>query len=181
MGVAMHDKPAVPFRIGAGLIKMMGFKGQAPHQRPMGFLNHPAHPLKRIAIMPDAGPAKVRDKTRVQPLHHPTSNGPLALPDRVRSLRRPWSCLLLALLGLTSTPLISPLRAAPLPHADGSEAPRRCPALLPSYESFLEPIPLRPKDVPAKNAKGCLSPADAIYGPDGCPKKLCPQPKGLGL
>ncbi|MFM8525950.1 MAG: hypothetical protein ACKOCM_10075 [Cyanobacteriota bacterium] len=112
--------------------------------------------------MLEAGSATVRETT----------------PDRPP--RRPWSWLLLGLLGL-GAPWATPLRAAPLPSAERSEVPRRCPALLPSYENFLEPMPLRPQDVPAKNAKGCLSPADAIYGTDGCPKKLCPQPKGLGL
>lgn len=93
----------------------------------------------------------------------------------------PWSAGVLAALALMGASLSSPVSAAPQPYLDGSDLPRSCPALLPSYEHFLEPMPLRPQDVPAKNAKGCLSPSDAIYGPDGCPKKLCPQPKGLGL
>lgn len=71
--------------------------------------------------------------------------------------------------------------AAPQPPSQGDQPPRSCPALLPRDERILEPIPLSPKDVPLKNAKGCLSPGDAIYGPDGCPKQLCPQPKGLAL
>ena len=87
----------------------------------------------------------------------------------LRSLRplRPFA-LLLGVLGLGTA-------------VNGDKPPRSCPALLPRGESFLEPMPISPREVAGKNAKGCLSPADAIYGPDGCPKKLCPQPTGLGL
>ena len=86
----------------------------------------------------------------------------------------------LALAGLSTIGSVA--HAAPLgPGARGALPPRGCPALLPANESFLEPMPLPPRDVAAKNAKGCLSPADAIYGADGCPSRLCPQPTGLGL
>jgi hypothetical protein len=181
MGVAMHDKPAIPFRILAGLIKMMGFLGQAPHQRLMGFLDHLSHHHLRIAIMPESG--QPEDRLEPQPLvpFRPEIAMTMATPAPLRPSTLRCSAGLLALLALTGASLSSPVKAAPLPYLDGSDLPRSCPALLPSYESFLEPMPLRPQDVPAKNAKGCLSPSDAIYGPDGCPKKLCPQPKGLGL
>ena len=45
----------------------------------------------------------------------------------------------------------------------------------------LQPKRLKPQEVKAKNAAGCLSPADAIYGADGCPLKLCPNPQWQGL
>ena len=104
-------------------------------------------------------------------------------------LRRPlqranglFSGLLLALIGLTGAALEGSAHAGPVIRSgQGTTAPRSCPALLPANESFLEPMRLPPSEVPAKNAKGCLSPADAIYGPDGCPKQLCPQPAGYGL
>jgi hypothetical protein len=101
----------------------------------------------------------------------------------LRSLRplRPFA-LLLGVLGLgTAVPLPFAAMAAPQLALNGDKPPRSCPALLPRGESFLEPMPISPREVAGKNAKGCLSPADAIYGPDGCPKKLCPQPTGLGL
>ena len=56
-----------------------------------------------------------------------------------------------------------------------------CPLLVPSQVAFLQPKRLKPEEVKAKNAAGCLSPADAIYGPDGCPLKLCPNPQWKGL
>jgi len=56
-----------------------------------------------------------------------------------------------------------------------------CPLVVPSQVSFLQPKRLRPEEVKAKNAAGCLSPADAIYGADGCPLKLCPNPQWQGL
>lgn len=173
MGVAMHDKPAVAFRIRAGLIKMMGFKGQAPHQRPMGLLDHPIRPFSRIAIMPES----IRPRGAICPLSqsHPH-------PDRQRLTDRfAAAARRLALLGLGGGMLMLPVQAAPQPPLNGAAAPRSCSALLPGDQSFLEPLRLRPQDVPAKNAMGCLSPADAIYGLDGCPTRLCPQPKGFGF
>ena len=56
-----------------------------------------------------------------------------------------------------------------------------CPLVVPSQVSFLQPKRLKPQEVKAKNAAGCLSPADAIYGADGCPLKLCPNPQWQGL
>jgi hypothetical protein len=64
----------------------------------------------------------------------------------------------------------------------GALAQKSCPLLVPREEAFLQPKRLPPAQVPAKNAAGCLSPADAIYGPDGCPLKLCPKPtRGIQL
>ena len=56
-----------------------------------------------------------------------------------------------------------------------------CPLVVPSQASFLQPKRLRPEEVTAKNAAGCLSAADAIYRADGCPLKLCPNPQWQGL
>ena len=56
-----------------------------------------------------------------------------------------------------------------------------CPLVVPSQMSFLQPKRLRPEEVKSKNAGGCLSAADAIYGADGCPLKLCPNPQWQGL
>lgn len=58
---------------------------------------------------------------------------------------------------------------------------KSCPLLVPVDAPYLQPKRLKPTEVPLKNAAGCLSPADAIYGPDGCPTKLCPNPRGLNL
>jgi hypothetical protein len=53
--------------------------------------------------------------------------------------------------------------------------------LVPADAPYLQPKRLKPEEVQAKNAGGCLSQADAVYGPDGCPIKLCPSPTGMGL
>jgi hypothetical protein len=76
---------------------------------------------------------------------------------------------------------LAPAHAATPASLDGTKAPDRCPALLPKDQGFLEPVRLTPQEVPAKNARGCLSPGDAIYGPDGCPTRLCPQPRPFAL
>ncbi|MCX5944232.1 MAG: hypothetical protein NTZ53_02755 [Cyanobacteria bacterium] len=67
---------------------------------------------------------------------------------------------------------------------DNGIVPRKgssCPLVVPSQVDFLQPKRLKPEEVKAKNAAGCLSPADAIYGADGCPLKLCPNPQWQGL
>ena len=48
-----------------------------------------------------------------------------------------------------------------------------CPLIVPASQAELQPLRIRPSQVAGKNARGCLSPADAIYGPDGCPQRLC--------
>ncbi len=50
---------------------------------------------------------------------------------------------------------------------------RTCPLIVPAKQAELQPLRLKPGQVPAKNARGCLSPADALYAPDGCPQRLC--------
>lgn len=54
-----------------------------------------------------------------------------------------------------------------------------CPLVVKPVNSLLQPKRISPSLVKAKNAGGCLSPADAIYGPDGCPKKLCGPNAGV--
>lgn len=57
--------------------------------------------------------------------------------------------------------------------------PAPCPLLVPATDSALQPLRISPSQVARKNAVGCLSPADAaLYGPDGCPVKLCQPPQG---
>lgn len=185
MGMAMHDKPTIAFRIRAGLIKMMGFKGQAPHQRPMGLLDHPIGPLTRIAIMPDpisfstcrsVGLEQAPGQPRCHPQQRPGRCSPRGWGLRALGVVFGVAAVLpLLAFGLAA----QPARAQATIESFGR--PRSCPALLPKDQSFLEPMPLRPQDVAAKNARGCLSPGDAIYGPDGCPTKLCPQPRPFGL
>lgn len=97
----------------------------------------------------------------------------LLSPTPQRSVSR---ALLAAGLALMAPAFIGPAQAAP-----AIDLPRSCPALLPKDQGFLEPMRLSPQEVAAKNARGCLSPGDAIYGPDGCPTKLCPQPRPFGL
>jgi hypothetical protein len=54
-----------------------------------------------------------------------------------------------------------------------------CPLLVAPSNSEFQPKRIQPSQVAAKNAAGCLSPADAIYGPDGCPQKLCGANSGV--
>lgn len=54
-----------------------------------------------------------------------------------------------------------------------------CRLLVPASQSELQPLRIKPQQVAEKNARGCLSPADAIYGPDGCPLRLCGRQAGV--
>ncbi|KMM17555.1 hypothetical protein [Synechococcus sp. GFB01] len=54
-----------------------------------------------------------------------------------------------------------------------------CPLLVPPGQADSQPLRIDPSQVAAKNARGCLSEADAIYGPDGCPVRLCGRGSGV--
>jgi hypothetical protein len=56
---------------------------------------------------------------------------------------------------------------------------RTCPLLVSPADAALQPLRIDPSQVAAKNALGCLSSADAIYGADGCPTKLCGAGRGV--
>jgi len=56
-----------------------------------------------------------------------------------------------------------------------------CPLVVPRRDYALQPLHIRPQEVAWKNRLGCLSAADAVYGPDGCPRKLCGEAGGRTL
>ncbi|MEB3184549.1 MAG: hypothetical protein VKM97_01550 [Cyanobacteriota bacterium] len=53
-----------------------------------------------------------------------------------------------------------------------------CPLIVPVKDIALQPLHIPPGLVPLKNSFGCLSAGDAIYGPDGCPRRLCGEKLG---
>ncbi len=57
-------------------------------------------------------------------------------------------------------------------------SPPPCRLLVPRNEAVLQPLRIHPSQVPQKNGMGCLSAADALYGPDGCPSQLCGKQHG---
>ncbi|MCP9858091.1 MULTISPECIES: hypothetical protein [unclassified Cyanobium] len=57
-------------------------------------------------------------------------------------------------------------------------SPPACRLLVPRSEAVLQPLRIHPAQVAQKNSMGCLSAADALYGPDGCPSQLCGQQRG---
>jgi hypothetical protein len=54
-----------------------------------------------------------------------------------------------------------------------------CPLIVPQGLAELQPLRIPANQVAAKNARGCLSPADGIYGADGCPLRLCGSDAGV--
>jgi hypothetical protein len=69
--------------------------------------------------------------------------------------------------------------AGPAPAGVAPLSGRACRLLVPASQSELQPLQIKPQQVAEKNARGCLSPADAIYGPDGCPLRLCGRQAGV--
>ena len=94
--------------------------------------------------------------------------------------------------GNTAAPAAKRKTAAPTPRPPSAPAnpnqpyaidmpellPPPCPLIVSPDLPALQPIRIQPSQVAAKNRMGCLSAADAIYGPDGCPIKLCPPTSG---
>jgi len=58
-------------------------------------------------------------------------------------------------------------------------SPPPCRLLVPRSEAVLQPLRIHPSQVAQKNSLGCLSAADALYGPDGCPSQLCGQQRSF--
>jgi hypothetical protein len=54
-----------------------------------------------------------------------------------------------------------------------------CPLVVPASQAELQPLRIHPSQVAAKNARGCLSPADATYRANGCPQQLCGPNAGV--
>ncbi len=54
-----------------------------------------------------------------------------------------------------------------------------CPLVVPASQKLLQPRRIQANQVQAKNAMGCLSPADAVYGADGCPLRMCGAEAGV--
>ncbi len=88
--------------------------------------------------------------------------------------------LLTAASAMGAAAQVSPSANQPLA-IDGAAAlvPSPCRLVVPPGQSVLQPLKIRPDQVPLKNRLGCLSPADAVYGPGGCPVRLCGPTKGV--
>ena len=91
-------------------------------------------------------------------------------------------------LGLGLTLIAVPAVRAQIPSPNQPEALRgpidtskACPLVVPRDQAALQPLRIQPRQVPLKNRLGCLSPADAIYGADGCPRRLCGNAGSLAL
>ena len=54
-----------------------------------------------------------------------------------------------------------------------------CPLVVPASQKLFQPRRIQPNQVQAKNAMGCLSPADAVYGANGCPLRMCGAEAGV--
>ncbi len=84
-----------------------------------------------------------------------------------------------ALIGLM--PLLGAgMAAAQVPPGPQLDPPA-CPPLVRASPLAIEPLRIAPEQVPLKNRLSCLSPADAVYRPDGCPLRLCRYPDALDL
>ncbi len=87
----------------------------------------------------------------------------------------------LALMGAAAAPALAQGLTPNQPLAIEAKpglSPPPCRLVVPRSEALLQPLRIHPSQVAQKNAMGCLSAADALYGPDGCPSQLCGQKHG---
>lgn len=76
-------------------------------------------------------------------------------------------------LGLPASAQVpSPNQPEAIPAQRGLTPPP-CPRIGPA--GTIQPLRLQPGQVAAKNARGCLSAEDAVYGANGCPLRFCGQ------
>jgi hypothetical protein len=115
----------------------------------------------------------------------------MAIPATAGSATRAAACLaamlaapLAGFLPLAEGPAraqaFSPNQPLAIPASPGLPPPA-CPLVVPPQEQLLQPLRIAPAQVAQKNRLGCLSAADAIYGPDGCPSQLCGRKRGFQL
>ena len=161
MLVAMHRQPAVALWIAAGGIKPEGFLGQLRHQGVRPILDHQTHRTKDREIMATRSASRARR----------TSTGGLCAVG----------LLLLTAAGVQAQTKAD-ITGGPTPAAINSRVTRpanSCPLIVSPANAAVQPLRIAPSAVAAKNRIGCLSGADAIYGPDGCPLKLCGTNQGV--
>lgn len=123
---------------------------------------------------PRSHPAVSRFHRSLRPTR--SGGGPIASRQVHRSLALVLAGFTLLLSGL---PARAQRPSPNQPLAIDGLPPPPCPLLVPDSDYALQPLRIQPSQVARKNAVGCLSPADAsVYGPDGCPVKLCHPPQG---
>ncbi len=170
MHMLMNSQPAVAFGVIAGGLKSAGGLGQ-------------------LLLQLGVGGVKTHGEGTDCQRRHSADLTIMAGPDRQRTCPPPRSGTLLGLLtvALLGFSLGHPPQArAQSLSPNQPEAirvrgipPPPCPLLVPLKDAALQPLRIAPNQVAKKNSMGCLSPADAaLYGPDGCPVKLCRLPEG---
>jgi hypothetical protein len=90
----------------------------------------------------------------------------------------PLAGILLLLGGAVRAQPVTPNQPLAIQAGQGLPPPA-CPLVVPPQQSLLQPLRIKPSDVAMKNRMGCLSAADALYGPDGCPSQLCGKKHGF--
>jgi hypothetical protein len=99
-------------------------------------------------------------------------------PAGAAAAATPLALALLTLAGPVRALPASPNQPLAIQAAPGL-SPRPCPLVVPPQESLFQPLRIQPQQVGIKNRMGCLSAADARYGPDGCPSRLCGKKDGF--
>lgn len=106
--------------------------------------------------------------------------------------RQRWGRLFAALVSLQVGGGFLPCVAQNAPNAQNGTSPNQplaingavplvpspCKLVVPAEQAVLQPMKILPEQVALKNRLGCLSPEDAVYGPDGCPARLCGKGEG---
>ena len=206
--MAMNSQPAIALRIRGGFVKLAGSLRQLSHQGsvsgiqrrkghgqgnwandPLTAIMTSAHPERLIAV-PTSGPGWGFRALRVLvPVAVGVGAGVrVAIGVGVAAGVGMGVVVRVAAgvgVGVTWSAPGARAQESPSPNQpvaiDGPAAlvPSPCKLVVPKSEAVVQPMKIRPADVPLKNRLGCLSPADAVYGPDGCPVRLCGPTKGV--
>lgn len=172
--MAVDGQPAVAFRIGTRLVEGAGGPGQLAHQGRVGGV--------------DRREGHGQEDWGLCALAAIMARGHSQRGFDRRAARLPALPALLALAALAALMGVAEAGGAraqsPSPNqplaidGPGALVPSPCNLVVPADQAVLQPRKIRPEEVPLKNRLGCLSPADAVYGPDGCPVRLCGPGQG---
>lgn len=176
MHMPVNHHPAVALRIGTGTIEGPGGFSQLVDQLGIVFVggfhgqNHGSRSGQQMGQSGRSAERSHRGRGRWGGVQTLTAAGSLVA----------FATFAACSLGALATPTHAQapsIAQAPSPNQPEAIPERRGLALPPcpwiGPPGTIQPLRIQPRQVGAKNGRGCLSAEDAVYGPDGCPVRLC--------
>lgn len=170
MHMPVNHHPAITFRIGTGTIEGPGGFGQLVDQLGIVFAggfhgqNHGSRSGQQMGHSGRSPDGSQQGRGRWEGVQKFAAAGSLAACTSFAA----GSLAAFAAPSLAQVPSLNQPEAIP---ARRGLNPAPCPRIGPP--GTIQPLRIQPRQVGAKNARGCLSAEDAVYGPDGCPVRFC--------